>query len=123
MHQERVRATEQLQEARRRLQKAETAAKQAGARGVAAGERQRAEALGECSRVLGEQLSRPDLGLTPDLAALGALLRLKVRHMEEEIHASSRLGWLRGKEHATAKREAYAFALGALEEPRSGCPD
>ncbi len=117
MHREQVRgAAEQLQEARRHLQTAETAARQVAATGGAAGVREKAEALSECGRVFGEQLSRPDLGLAPNLAALVALLRLKVRHMEEEIDASNRLGWLRGKENATAKREAYAFALGLLED-------
>jgi hypothetical protein len=116
MHQERVRVAEQLQAARRHLQDAETAARQPAARGGATGEREKAEALSECSSVFGEQYSRPDLGLTPNLAALESLLRLKVRHMEEEIDAANRLGWSRGKANAAAKREAFAFALGLLED-------
>ncbi len=116
MHGERLRAAEQLQEARRHLHDAETDARRAAARGGAAAETEKAEALGECCRVFDEQLSRAALELTPDLAALEELLRLKARHIEEEIEASSRLGWLRGKEYATAKREAYAFALDILED-------
>ena len=66
-------------------------------------------------------MSRPDLGLTPNLEALGSLLRLKVRHMEEEIEVANRLGWKRGRESASARRDAYALALRLLEdlEPRT----